>query len=239
MTPWVTFDFDNTLVKNPYWRLHFRPWLDAEAIRQGTDWRSLWGQFRLEGERRWRAGDWVASFDWVDIANHLGLTPLPDPPRPQESALRPLVLPGAEATLMQLRRLPIRLGLVTNGLWRFQKPYLDALGWNYWFDAIITPDRAGFAKPSPAIMADVSPGLAHVGDRLFHDVLVARRSHRLGILLGVPGQELDRLDPLCPSTVQPDFTIPSLDRLFPLIVPFTPTDGKSIPKRFGNNLVVY
>lgn len=214
MRPWVTFDLDNTLVRNPYWRLHLRPWLEAEV---GQEWKSLWGQFRLEGERRWRAGHWVSSFDWSDIACTLGVSALPSPSRPSASTVLPLVLPGAQSTLMAMKRLPVRLGLVTNGFLPYQRPYLEALGWDYLFDRIMTPDVALRAKPDGRIMEALSPGLAHIGDRLSHDVLVAQRTDRLGVLIGVPAQELDRIDPWSPTVVRPDYLVHTLSRLPSLI----------------------
>ncbi len=214
MRPWVTFDLDNTLVRNPYWRLHFGPWLQATV---GQEWRSLWGQFRREGERRWRSGRWVSSFDWTDIAGTLGLPPLPLPTRPPASAVTPLVLPGALSTLMAIKRLPVRLGLVTNGFLPFQRPYLEALGWDYLFERIVTPDVTLRAKPDSRIMDALSPGVVHIGDRLSHDVLVAHRSHRLGVLIGVSAQELDRIDPWSPTVVRPDFVLENLRGLPALI----------------------
>lgn len=211
--PWVTFDMDNTLIKNPYWHLFFRPWLESEALKHHMDYRALWQQFHTEGERRWRQGRWVASFDWADIARALDLSPLPDPPQPSAASLHPLLLPGVEEMLKTLRRMNIRLGLVTNGFNRFQLPYLKSLGWDYCFDAIITPDRVGAAKPDPAVMAPVSPGLAHIGDRRMHDVLAAQRSDRVAILLGNPPVETDRIDPLSPSDVVPDYYLLDYRRL--------------------------
>lgn len=214
---WVTFDLDNTLIKNPYWRLHFRPWLEHQATVLDLNYRHLWEQFRREGQRRWQDGHWVESFDWPDIAASLALPPLPDPAVPDLDALRSLVIPGAEAALRHIQSIGLRLGLVTNGFLRFQLPYLTALGWDTLFDLLITPDQTGFAKPDQRMMDAVTPGLAHIGDRLSHDVLVAQRSNRLGILVGTPGFETDRLDPLGPSEVVPDFAIGTLMEL-PLLI---------------------
>jgi putative hydrolase of the HAD superfamily len=119
--------------------------------------------------------------------------------------------------LRELRKMDIRLGVVTNGLVRFQMPYLRALGWDFLFDAIVGPDVAGFAKPHQGILTPLSPGIAHIGDRLTHDVLVAHRADRLGILVGVPTPESDRIDPLCPAQITPDYIINDYYALAPLI----------------------
>ena len=200
-------------MRNPYWRLHFRPWLEEQAARQGTDYRALWNAFRLEGERRWRQGQWVESFDWPDIARELGLEPLPDPVRPSAHEVRALILPGAESALRRLHAADVRLGVVTNGFLRFQKPYLDALGWEYGFKVVVTPDLVGAAKPAARVMAHVSPGLAHIGDRLSHDILVAQRTDRVGILIGEGRLETDRIDPLGPARIIPDIHLHHLGDL--------------------------
>lgn len=213
MTAWVTFDLDNTLVKSPFWRLHLRPWLESQASRRGTDYLTLWGLMHQEGEQRWHRGDWVASFDWPDIARQAGLPPLPDPEAPARAAVMELVLPGAEEALRQARRLGFRVGLVTNGFLRFQRPYLEALGWDGLFDTLVTPDTAGWAKPAAGIMDAVSPGAAHIGDRLSHDVLVAQRTQRAGILVGPARHETDRLDPHGPEHIVPDAHVDTLESL--------------------------
>lgn len=222
LKPWVTFDMDNTLVNSPYWRLHFRPWLSAEAGRTGTNYLSLWRQFGERSEKLWRRHRWVDAFDWVAIARDLGLPKLPSPPEPPAQHVRALVPEGVEAALWSLKKLPLRLGIVTNGLWDFQQPFIKALGWNYLFDAVVTPDRAGTAKPDPTIMAGVSPGLVHVGDRISHDVLVAVRSRRHSILVA-GHRETDHIDPLAPAALAPDWTLSHWRQLPDLVADLLPS----------------
>ncbi|PSR20499.1 MAG: hypothetical protein C7B45_14650 [Sulfobacillus acidophilus] len=215
--PWITFDLDHTLIDSPYWHLHFLPWLEQESGRQSTDMDTLWHCFQREANRAWRAGRWVDAFDWPALAESLGLSRMPAVQQPNPTVIRSLVLPGVEKMLWTLRRYPIRLGLVTNGFSAFQEPFLRALGWDYVFDAIITPDRTGTAKPNPAIMAAVHPGLVHIGDRLSHDVLVATRSHRGSIHLATGLPETDYIDPLSPAMIAPDFSAANLQEVFALI----------------------
>lgn len=215
--PWVTFDMDRTLAKSPYWRLHFLPWLQVEAARRGDDFNLLRQRFHAESEARWRRGDWVQSFDWPDIAATIGLPPVPDALPPSTEAVRALVLPGVERMLWELRALDVHLGVVTNGFFACQMPYLKALGWNFLFDAVITPDLVGCAKPDPAALASLQPGLVHIGDRLSHDILVAQRSRRKSILLGPEGPETDRIDPLSPARITPDFHVPDARHVPPII----------------------
>lgn len=219
-TPWVSFDLDGTLIDNPYWRLHFMPWLTAEAMHQHLDNAVLRRAFREEGNRRWRKGRWVDSFDWPSIAVALGLPRIPPPTSPHPEDIRRLVLPHVQSMLWSLRRRNIHLAIVTNGFRAFQLPYLKALGWDYLFDEIITPDLAGTAKPDPSMMRSLEPGLIHIGDRLTHDVLCAQRAGWKAILAGNITNEHDRIDPLSPAHVVPEYwvsdfhTIPAIiDRL--------------------------
>ncbi|MCY0877923.1 MAG: HAD family hydrolase [Firmicutes bacterium] len=209
---WITLDLDNTLVANPYWHLFFRPWLTAEAQRQGTTLATLYDALNAEAERRWRHGQWVESFDWADIVHALGLTPLPDPPIPPRAAVARLVKTGAWELLGVLQTTGLPLGLVSNGFLRFQWPYLKALGWDRLFQAIVTPDQVGYAKPDPRMLAPCSPGMVHIGDRLTHDVLLAQRAHRRAIWVTDPDapREHDRLDPLMSAGIQADWRVASL-----------------------------
>jgi FMN phosphatase YigB (HAD superfamily) len=204
---WVTFDLDNTLIKSPFARLHFLPWLRDQAQKHGLDYDLLWAQIQRQAESKWRRGDWVQSFDWNTIVQEVGLDKLPEPPQPSAAALRPLLLPHVNWMLREIRRLPVSLALVTNGFYAFQAPYLRSLGWDYVFDAVITPDRTGYTKPHPLTFVEVTPGLVHVGDRLSHDVLAARRTGRIAVQAGYLRPERDRIDPLSPARIVPDFAL--------------------------------
>jgi putative hydrolase of the HAD superfamily len=60
-------------------------------------------------------------------------------------------LPGCRAVLKQLRR-RYRLGVVTNGIDRVQRARLAASGLSALFDAVVTSQSCGFAKPDPRIL---------------------------------------------------------------------------------------
>ncbi|WP_247828199.1 HAD family hydrolase [Arthrobacter antioxidans] len=91
-------------------------------------------------------------------------------------------LPGLDA----LRAAGCRLVLLTNGRSEFQLPVLRAAGLQDAFDAVITSDAVGAAKPDPA-MFERALGerrrLVHVGDRLDHDIAGANGAGALSILL--------------------------------------------------------
>jgi putative hydrolase of the HAD superfamily len=60
-------------------------------------------------------------------------------------------LPGCRPVLRQLRK-RYRLGVVTNGIDRVQRSRLAASGLAPLFDAVVTSQSCGFAKPDPRIL---------------------------------------------------------------------------------------
>jgi FMN phosphatase YigB (HAD superfamily) len=86
------------------------------------------------------------------------------------------LLPGALRGLQRLAGAGLHIVAVTNGYRAYQWPVLEKLGVADLFEAVITPDAAGFAKPDPRIFGLVSGLIAHVGDLLLHDVLGANRA---------------------------------------------------------------
>ncbi|CAB1130102.1 conserved protein of unknown function [Candidatus Hydrogenisulfobacillus filiaventi] len=211
MAVWVGIDLDGTLLDHPYWHLHLSPWLTRTARRHGLDRTALWQRLQAESRRRWRAGDWLGAMDWAAMAAGLGLH-LPDPGRPPAGAVSRLVMPGADRLLLHWTARGLRLVLVSNGLWRNQRPYLEALGWLEVFAGVVTPDRTGVAKPDPRAFAAAGRPLAwHLGDQLYQDVLGARRA-------GVPAMQILHLvqdaplDPLAPQRVAPDLTVEDLEQ---------------------------
>jgi FMN phosphatase YigB (HAD superfamily) len=78
------------------------------------------------------------------------------------------------------------LAAVTNGFFKFQYPVMQALGLADLFDAVVTPDRVGFAKPDVRIFETLrrQGGIAaHVGDRIDHDVCLANRFGTCSVLI--------------------------------------------------------
>jgi len=60
-------------------------------------------------------------------------------------------LPGCRPVLRRLRK-RYRLGVVTNGIDRVQRSRLAASGLAPFFDAVVTSQSCGFAKPDPRIL---------------------------------------------------------------------------------------
>jgi putative hydrolase of the HAD superfamily len=87
---------------------------------------------------------------------------------------------GILETLYELRDNGFNLAVITNGFEKYQKPVMDVLGLTHAFNAIITPENAGFGKPQvervKGLFEDDSKIIAHIGDRLDHDVLLANKA---------------------------------------------------------------
>jgi putative hydrolase of the HAD superfamily len=189
--PCVSFDLDGVLIQNPF-KLGVGPHVRA-LVRGGP---ALWDVEPGEADRRidtavaaavaerMRRGELVAAYDWDtifgEVARGFGVPELPDIAGLvrhycQEEGMIWL-LDGAGAALERLACAGYRLVATTNGYARFQQPVLEALGIARHFESLLTPDSTGFAKPDPRILAGVKGVTAHVGDMLYHDVLLARRA---------------------------------------------------------------
>jgi 2-haloacid dehalogenase len=89
-------------------------------------------------------------------------------------------LPFCRTTLVRLRR-RYRLGVVTNGIDRVQRSRLAAAGLAPFFDAVVTSQSCGYAKPDPRILHVALDALeiparhaVYVGDDPATDGAVAR-----------------------------------------------------------------
>lgn len=190
----VTLDLDGTLLRSPFWRLHFRPWLEELGQRRGVSIGELWTPIREMGDRRWNRGDWVGAFDWGSMVEEVYGEVLPDPPIPRGDEVVPLLMPYVAETFLELAKLPVRYRVLTNGFYRYQAPYLRALGYDRNFLEMVTPDRCGAAKPDPRVFSGLGPILCHVGDRPEHDTLAARRAGVLSVQCGPVPVDRDRPD---------------------------------------------
>lgn len=85
-------------------------------------------------------------------------------------------------SLEMMKQRGYKLAAATNGYDKYQYPVLKALGLDTVFDDIITSDSAGYAKPNPAMLQSLKCQgdiVAHVGDRLDQDVVMA---NQLGVM---------------------------------------------------------
>lgn len=209
----VTLDLDGTLLRSPFWRMHLRPWLEQLGSARHRSVEDLWADVRRVGDARWQCGKWVESFDWGGMIEQLFGVALSDPPVPDFDAARRLMMPYLDETIGKLLDLPVQYAVVTNGFYRYQAPYLEALHWNDWLCRLITPDQSGAAKPDPRAFADLGPVLCHVGDRPEHDTLAAHRAGVVSVQCGPRPRVAERADPMAPPVVTPDIAMADMREL--------------------------
>lgn len=174
---WITFDLDGTLMQNP-----FGKWVFPEISRLcQQDLRS--DLYRLHQERM-RNKQYVAAYDWQEMLEIVLREKGLDLDIDVESlVLKHSVIPKVHlleedipSALQSLSRRGYALAVMTNGFEIYQLPVLKALGIDGYFDCIITPEKVGTAKPDVG-MADalkrMGTLIAHVGDRIDHDVIFA------------------------------------------------------------------
>lgn len=184
----IGFDLDGVLMRNPFGSYVFpkvhelmraAPKLQGEEVEAArtTVTSAVLGRV---GELM-RAGDLVAAYDWDAIFAHVATSfgGVAIPPVSQlvaEGCRVPgaiAALPGAATTLAALQNTGHRLVVISNGFSYFQEPVLEALGLLQYFDAVITPDRVGAAKPDPHAFHAAGELQWFVGDTLVHDVFGA------------------------------------------------------------------
>jgi putative hydrolase of the HAD superfamily len=217
----ISFDLDGVIIRGPF-NSQLRPRISEHIGRGvalahlGAEERELhiWQAVRQEHDRRLGDGDFVGAWDWqaiYDAVSHgFGGEPMPDLASiVRESCLiedAVALLPGAWHGLHRLKNAGLRLVAITNGYHCYQWPVLVRLAVADVFDAVITPDQAGFAKPDPRIFGLV-PGLtAHVGDLLLHDVLGANLAGLRSIWLDAELPEHLSQVPPSERVAQPAFT---------------------------------
>jgi FMN phosphatase YigB (HAD superfamily) len=193
MKRWITFDLDGTLMQNP-----FGSWIfpEIEGILSGELNTPFEAKKRLLAihESLLLSDQIVAAYDWDAIVKgliqELGLE--------REINIREMVLKHSvspkiflldDTVLPALKRLKeegYSVAAVTNGYYKYQFPVMEALGLNEWLDEIVTPERVGYAKPDVRMVEGLlldGEIIAHVGDRLDHDVTIANRMGAASVLI--------------------------------------------------------
>lgn len=252
MKKWITFDLDGTLMQNPFndWVFPEVETLLSEELKYSCDVKKRLfhaHQQMIVNEQM------VAAYDWDDLVRQLiqelGLTREVDieamvvahSVEPKVYLLDDTVLPS----LQRLKEEGYDLAAVTNGYYKYQYPVMKALGLTEWLDVIVTPERIGYAKPSIRMLDSLlAEGelVAHVGDRLDHDVTIANQLGVASVLIHrdlperllrlSPKQRVDHtgLGPVLeelavsenpqlagkplPHTYQPSYVIRDLEELF-------------------------
>ena len=199
----VSFDLDGVILRNPFRDGIFPEVCSALAPAFGGDAFAAFQAILEEHRRRLRLKDDpsrpydpVAPYDWDDIFRHVAAAAGLAGPAEEVCAMVGRYVrrggyiaythPTVPATLRWLRQQGHRVVAVTNGLWRYQQPVLQALDLEELFEAVSAPDRTGTAKPAPeafqAACGDAgAPDAVHVGDDLLYDVGAARRAGLLAV----------------------------------------------------------
>jgi putative hydrolase of the HAD superfamily len=191
---WITFDLDGTLMQNPFGDWVF-PEIDRVAERYLDNGQKIFPELVLEHRMRMSSGRIVEAYDWDNIVQEVfakkgiqvkinveELVRKHSVP-PKVSLLEDNLIKG----LQGLKEHGYSLGVVTNGFEKYQKPVMDALGLTKIFDVVITPEKVGYGKPQMEMVEELLHGgneiIAHVGDRLDHDVVLANKLGVLSVLL--------------------------------------------------------
>jgi len=206
MKKWLSFDLDGTLMQNPFGKAIFPELERLVAERLGRPY-DVTQALTAEQERLFANRQWVAAYDWDQLAcqllRRLGLPGAPDiAALVQTYAAQPycyLLEETVPHVLTQLRARGYSLAAVTNGFRKYQYPVLEALGLAEHFEQIVTPEAVNCAKPEPGMLLPLQQEgevVAHVGDRLDHDVQLANRVHTLSVWIcrSLP-PEVRRIDP--------------------------------------------
>jgi FMN phosphatase YigB (HAD superfamily) len=190
VTRTVSLDLDAVLIQNPFrhgvlphLRRHLRRAPSLAKLGEEKAGRRIRDAVEAEVGRRMASGRLATAYDWdaiyAAVAASFGAPPVPDVAElVRHYCTVPgtiWLLPGALEALDGLAADGYRLVATTNGFARYQRAVLEALEILDRFDELRAPDTVGFAKPDPRIVAGVRGLVAHVGDMLYHDVLMARR----------------------------------------------------------------
>jgi putative hydrolase of the HAD superfamily len=127
--------------------------------------------------------------------------------------------PGAEETIVELKRRGYRLGVISNTMSSLDIPRsLVAFGWKDYFDVVILSSAIKCRKPAPEPFLEATRTLgvlpahcAYLGNRISKDMVGCKRAgFALGIILEpFDGPRADEQD----QSIEPDAVINSLSEL--------------------------
>lgn len=199
----ISFDLDGVLQRNPFQGSrphgvfgHLKRAL-APYVQSGDPEADALAMILQEHHDRLYAGQMVASFDWdgivATVAARLGApVKLDVAALVTHYAADPAICyrhTGAPECLQTLTDAGHTLVTITNGYRCYQEPVLRQLGLLSYFQAMISPEMAGAAKPETGIFraaeAYGAPRI-HIGDTLPHDVAGAKRAGWLAIHIVQP-----------------------------------------------------
>lgn len=186
MKKYITFDLDGTLMQNPFVSYVF-PEIEDIAKEKGVKDVSVKQLLVQEHNKRMGTGRIVDAYNWDDIVTELfdsmnlvWNTEVEQIVKNHATEGKVYLLDEEVIPVLeQLRARGYTLVAATNGFLKYQLPVMDFLGLTPRFDHVLTPDITGYAKPDPRMLNSIFTDgqiVAHVGDRVDHDVYMANAS---------------------------------------------------------------
>lgn len=182
MKKWITFDLDGTLMQNPFGKYVF-PEIEklVSGLKPGCE---TVKEIVLENERRMQNNEYPSAYDWDDILNQfLQNNEIAISISIEELVRKHSQIPkvylleeGIPEVLCELKTRGYSLAVITNGFYKYQYPVMEVLGIVDFFDEVITPDLVKCGKPNVDMgrsLLETGTIVAHVGDRVDHDVVLA------------------------------------------------------------------
>lgn len=190
MKRWITFDLDGTLMQNPFVN-HVFPEIVRLVKEQDSSIENVLQDIISEHMSRMEASRFVEAYDWDEIVSVYlagkGLSPIHVEKIVCQFCSEPAIYLLEDEVLGVLEGLKAKgyfLAAVTNGYMKYQLPVMDALKLTPLFDAIVSPESVGFAKPDYRIFESVNGNIAiHVGDRVEHDIRSAKEAEISSVLI--------------------------------------------------------
>ena len=180
---WISFDLDGTLMQNPFVEWVF-PEIDEIVSKTANRKIDVKSAMFSEHLNRMRQSKIVEAYDWDDILKqYLIVNGISCEVNIEELVKKHCVSPKIKLleeniieVLEQLKKSGYRLAVITNGYAKYQQPVVDTLQLSGLFDCFITPEKENCAKPDSKIIESLMKKgevVAHVGDRVDHDVYLA------------------------------------------------------------------
>lgn len=217
----IGFDLDGVLMRNPF-ESHVFPTIHrvmrSTPALQGLSEDDAKTEVTRAVSRHMgglmRQGRLVAAYDWDAtfraVAAAFGGADVPDvKDLVREGCAIPgaiEALPHAAEVLAALQGEGHRLVVVSNGYSYYQEPVLEALGLLGYFETVVTPDRAGAAKPEAAAFEAAGRLDWFVGDTLIHDVYGAHSARVKAIWLDAELPAALAVLPVRERTARPDLS---------------------------------
>lgn len=213
----VFVDVDSTLVENRFSRKVIGILLQEIASVTGKSLSELGEKIVAENSYRQKNDpDNVLTMDWDDIVLTLAARYQVTLSRPLLGLWQDMALPAdveildnSPAVMQQLKAPHRQLVVATKGLMKYQLPVLRAAGLETMFEDILTPDKTGYLKTTPAyfhryLSAYPDACFIQIGDHYVDDLICAKRNGFYSILRA-PIMELADLTPFERPKRLPEF----------------------------------